>query len=104
VKLTNQLQLVPRSIKVRSIHPFPHTSSWRSAYLVKHRDSFTFYIKHHTETVSTSVKGPVTTHQTPAYVSPKQDRLKETYMYMHETLVQESGRKDDVTEQQAEAI
>jgi hypothetical protein len=27
---------------VGSIHPLPHTSSGHSAYLVKHRDSFTF--------------------------------------------------------------
>jgi hypothetical protein len=25
-----------------STHPFPRTSSWRSAYLVKHSDNFTF--------------------------------------------------------------
>jgi hypothetical protein len=24
-----------------SIHPLPHTPSWRSAYLVRHRDNFT---------------------------------------------------------------
>jgi hypothetical protein len=31
VKLTPHLQLVPRSRKCGSIHPLPHTSSWRSA-------------------------------------------------------------------------
>jgi hypothetical protein len=31
VKLTTHLQLVPRSRKCGSIHPFPHTPSWRSA-------------------------------------------------------------------------
>jgi hypothetical protein len=37
------LQLVPRSRKFGSIHPPPpHTPSWRSALLVKRRDSFTF--------------------------------------------------------------
>jgi hypothetical protein len=41
-RLTTHLQLVPRSRKCGSIHPLPHTPSWRSAYLVKHRDNFTF--------------------------------------------------------------
>jgi hypothetical protein len=31
VKLTTHLQLVPRLSKCGSIHPLPHTSSWRSA-------------------------------------------------------------------------
>jgi hypothetical protein len=31
VKLTTQLQLVSRSRKCGSIHPLPHTPSWRSA-------------------------------------------------------------------------
>jgi hypothetical protein len=31
VKLTTRLQLVPRSRTRGSIHPLPHTSSWRSA-------------------------------------------------------------------------
>jgi hypothetical protein len=31
VKLTTHLQLVPRSRKCGSIHPFPHTLSWSSA-------------------------------------------------------------------------
>jgi hypothetical protein len=31
VKLTTHLQLVPRSRKCGSIHPFSHTPSWRSA-------------------------------------------------------------------------
>jgi hypothetical protein len=30
VKLTTHLQLVPRSRKCGSIHPLPHTSSWRN--------------------------------------------------------------------------
>jgi hypothetical protein len=48
VKLTTHLQLVPRSRKCGSIHPFPHTPSWRSAYLVKHRDNVTllYYIQY----------------------------------------------------------
>jgi hypothetical protein len=29
--------------KSGSIHPLPHTPSWRSAYLVKHRDNFTYF-------------------------------------------------------------
>jgi hypothetical protein len=41
-KLTTHIQLVPRSRKYGSIHPLPHTSSWRSAELVKRRDNFTF--------------------------------------------------------------
>jgi hypothetical protein len=36
------LQLVPRSRIRGSIHPLLHTYSWRSAYLVKHRDNLTF--------------------------------------------------------------
>jgi hypothetical protein len=43
VKLTAHLQLVPRSSKCGSIRPVPHTPSCRSAWLVKHRDSYTFY-------------------------------------------------------------
>jgi hypothetical protein len=39
---TTHLQLVPRSRKRGSIHPLPHTSSWRSAQLVKHRNKFTY--------------------------------------------------------------
>jgi hypothetical protein len=31
VKLATRLQLVPMSRKCGSIHPFPHTPSWRSA-------------------------------------------------------------------------
>jgi hypothetical protein len=31
VKLNTHLQLVPRSRKCGSIHPLPHTSSWRNA-------------------------------------------------------------------------
>jgi hypothetical protein len=31
VKLTTHLQLVPRSSKCGSIHPLPHTPSWRNA-------------------------------------------------------------------------
>jgi hypothetical protein len=37
------LQLMPRSRKYGSIHPLPHTSSWRSDYFLKHRDDFTSY-------------------------------------------------------------
>jgi hypothetical protein len=42
VNLTTHLQPVPRSRKRGSIHPLPRTPSWRSAWLVKHRDNFTF--------------------------------------------------------------
>jgi hypothetical protein len=38
-------RLVPRSRIRGSIHPLPHTSSWRNALLVKHKDNFTFYEK-----------------------------------------------------------
>jgi hypothetical protein len=31
VKLTTHLELVPRLNTLGSIHPFPHTSSWRGA-------------------------------------------------------------------------
>jgi hypothetical protein len=37
----------PSSAKVKkigAIPPLPHMSSWRSAYLIKHRDNFTFYL------------------------------------------------------------
>jgi hypothetical protein len=44
VKLTIYIQLMPRSRIRGSIHPLPHTSSWRSAYLVKHGDNFTFFV------------------------------------------------------------
>jgi hypothetical protein len=33
---------MPRSRKFGFIHPFPHTPSWHSVKLVKHRDNFTF--------------------------------------------------------------
>jgi hypothetical protein len=36
-----------RSRKRGTIYPFPHTLSWRRAYLVKHRDNFTFYMETH---------------------------------------------------------
>jgi hypothetical protein len=39
-ELTTRLQLVPMSRKHGSIHALSHTSSWRSAKLVKHRDKF----------------------------------------------------------------
>jgi hypothetical protein len=35
------LQLVPRSRIHGSVHPLPHTYSWRSVSLVKYRDKFT---------------------------------------------------------------
>jgi hypothetical protein len=38
-------QLVPRSRKRAHIHPLPHTFSWRSAYLVKHRGQLYFMEK-----------------------------------------------------------
>jgi hypothetical protein len=41
------LQLVPRSRKCGSIYPLPHTPSWHNAYLLKHRDKFTFYGRKH---------------------------------------------------------
>jgi hypothetical protein len=43
-KLTTHLQLVPRSRKRGSIRPLPHTPSWCSAWLAKHRDNFNFYL------------------------------------------------------------
>jgi hypothetical protein len=46
VKLTTHLQLVPRSRKCGPIHPLPHTLSWRSAQLVKHRDNFAFFFSY----------------------------------------------------------
>jgi hypothetical protein len=42
VKLTTHLQLLPRWRKYGSIHPLPHTPSWRSAKFVEHRDNFFF--------------------------------------------------------------
>jgi hypothetical protein len=42
VKLTTHLQLVPRSRECGSIHPLPRTPSWRSTWLIEHRDNFTF--------------------------------------------------------------
>jgi hypothetical protein len=42
LRLIMDLQLVPRSRSRGSIHRLPHTSSRRSAQLVKHRDNFTF--------------------------------------------------------------
>jgi hypothetical protein len=42
VKLTIHFQTEPRARKCGSIHPFPHTPSWLSALLIKHRDNFTF--------------------------------------------------------------
>jgi hypothetical protein len=42
MKLTIHLQLVPRSRKCGSIHPLPHTPSWRSAEFIKQRD-FIYY-------------------------------------------------------------
>jgi hypothetical protein len=44
MKLTTHLKLVLRSRKCGSIHPLSHTPSWHSAYLVKHRDNFTFKV------------------------------------------------------------
>jgi hypothetical protein len=43
VKLTSHLRLMSRSRKYGSIHPLPHTSSWRSAKLINHRDNFTSF-------------------------------------------------------------
>jgi hypothetical protein len=43
-ELFTYLQLVSRSRKHGSIHPLPHTSSWRSTLLVKHRDNFTLLL------------------------------------------------------------
>jgi hypothetical protein len=43
VKLTTHHQLVPRSRKHGSKHPLLHTSSWHSAWLVNHRQNFSFY-------------------------------------------------------------
>jgi hypothetical protein len=46
VKLTTNLQPLPRSgkcgsIRVHSLPPSPHTSSWRSTWLVEHKDNYT---------------------------------------------------------------
>jgi hypothetical protein len=41
MKLIIHLQLMPRSRKLGYIYPLPHTSSWRSASLVKHMYNFT---------------------------------------------------------------
>jgi hypothetical protein len=48
VKLTTHLQLLPRS-RIRGsilVHTLPHTPSWRSAQLIKHRDNITFTVTH----------------------------------------------------------
>jgi hypothetical protein len=45
VKLTTHHQLEPRSRKCGSIHPLPQTSSWCSAYLVKHGDNSTCLLR-----------------------------------------------------------
>jgi hypothetical protein len=46
------IYVVPRVRKLISIHPFHPTSSWRSAYLVKHRDNFTvFFLTGHVDCV-----------------------------------------------------
>jgi hypothetical protein len=42
LKLATHLKLVLVSRKRGFIHPLCHTPLWRSAYLVKHRDNFTF--------------------------------------------------------------
>jgi hypothetical protein len=39
VKLTTDLQPVPRPRKLGSTHPLPHTPSWYSALLVKYRNN-----------------------------------------------------------------
>jgi hypothetical protein len=44
LKFTTHLQVVSRSRKCGSIHPLPHTPSWCSVQLVKHRDNFTVYL------------------------------------------------------------
>jgi hypothetical protein len=44
VKITTYLHLVPRSRKYGSVHPLPHTPTWRSALSVKHREDFTFLL------------------------------------------------------------
>jgi hypothetical protein len=43
--LTTYLQLIPRSRKLESIHPLPHTPSWRNAHLVKSRNKCAFYLR-----------------------------------------------------------
>jgi hypothetical protein len=42
MKPMNHLQLVLRSRIGGSIHPLPHTSSWRNALSVRNRNNFTF--------------------------------------------------------------
>jgi hypothetical protein len=44
VKLTIHLRQVTRFRKRGFINPLPHTPSWRSALLVKHKDNFTFLL------------------------------------------------------------
>jgi hypothetical protein len=44
VKLTTRLQLVSMSKICGSIHPLPHTPSWGSTKLVKHRENFALYL------------------------------------------------------------
>jgi hypothetical protein len=44
VKLTTHLQLAPKSRIRGSIHTLPHTSLWRSALLLKHRDNFLSFL------------------------------------------------------------
>jgi hypothetical protein len=45
VKLTTQLQLLPRTRIRGFIDLLPHTPSWRSVKLVKHRKNLTFKYK-----------------------------------------------------------
>jgi hypothetical protein len=41
----HSIQLVPRSRKLGSICPLPYMLSWCSAWLVRHRDNFIFFIQ-----------------------------------------------------------
>jgi hypothetical protein len=53
-KLTTHLRKELRSRKCGSIHSLPHTPSWCSAQLVKHRDNFTYYSHRRQVTVRTT--------------------------------------------------
>jgi hypothetical protein len=43
MKLATPFQLMLKSRKRGSTDPLPHTSSWHTAYLVKHRDNFIYF-------------------------------------------------------------
>jgi hypothetical protein len=67
VKLTTHLQLEPKSRIRRPTHPLPHTYSWRSALLVKHRDNFTIHYFFPVVLQHNSWYGPPSLAQFPVY-------------------------------------